>query len=375
MLAQIQLRDTKLEEAILEAQKAKENAESANQAKSEFLANMSHELRTPLSAIIGYSEILINNTGDGQGMNALPDIRKIHKAGSHLLFLIGDILDFAKIEAGKMKLNLEVFDVSSMIKDTVNLIQPLIETNANTLHIQYAKDLGSMYTDRLKVRQVLLNLLSNAAKFTQHGTITFEGAREEIPNSFEGENGQRDWIRFRVSDTGIGMTERQLGKLFQAFTQVDASTTRKFRGTGLGLAISKELCMMMDGEISVESEYGKGTTFTVRLPRRARTSKTDVWMKAENPEKSNGESHHEWQHPQDTILPSTATPSSADLTVLSDEQLASLRLAAKALDLEKTQTIIEQIRLQNEPLAETLTELVKAYRFDKIQTFINGSTE
>jgi signal transduction histidine kinase len=235
--------------------------EAASQHKSEFLANMSHELRTPLNAIIGYSEMLQEEAADLGEPAFVPDLRKINAAGKHLLALINDILDLSKIEAGKMDLYLETFDVGELIRDVQAIVAPLVEKNANALVVRADGDLGTMDADLMKVRQTLFNLLSNAAKFTERGTITLEARRETVDG--------RDWLECVVSDTGIGMTPEQLGRLFQAFSQADASTRHKYGGTGLGLAISRRFCQLMGGDVTVESEYGKGSTFAMRLPARA----------------------------------------------------------------------------------------------------------
>jgi len=241
-----------------EALDARDAAESANRTKSTFLANMSHELRTPMNAIIGYSEMLIEEAEDQELDDLTPDLHKIRAAGKHLLSLINDVLDLSKIEAGKMTVYLEEFKVAEMIDDVVSTIQPLVEKNNNTLIVKVAPDCGSIHADLTKVRQALFNLLSNSSKFTEKGSITVTVVRHQTK---EGER-----ISFAVSDTGIGMTQEQLGKLFQAFTQADATTTRKYGGTGLGLIISRKFCQMMGGDILVDSTYGEGTTFTIDLP-------------------------------------------------------------------------------------------------------------
>ncbi|AHF90040.1 histidine kinase [Opitutaceae bacterium TAV5] len=243
-----------------EATAARELAEEASRTKSAFLANMSHELRTPMNAIIGYSEMLIEDAGDTGNDDAIPDLRKIHTAGKHLLGLINDVLDISKIEAGKMTLYLEDADVHALVSEVAATIRPLVEQNRNTLVVECPPDLGSLHADITKVRQTLFNLLGNAAKFTHAGRITLAVARKRHQN--------RDWFTFRVADTGIGMTREQLGKLFQAFVQADASTTRKYGGTGLGLAISRKFCQLMGGDIAVASEPGQGTAFTATLPAR-----------------------------------------------------------------------------------------------------------
>ncbi|MCU1239866.1 MAG: response regulator [Candidatus Acidoferrum typicum] len=279
MLSEIQQRDTalrganeelksrtgELEKEILyrketqeELLKAKHTAEEASRAKSTFLANMSHELRTPLNAIIGYSEMLEEETRESGKSDSVQDLRKIQSAGKHLLSLINDVLDLSKIEAGKMGLHLENFDVAPLIDEMTHTLQPAAAKNGNTIHVHVANSLGAMHADVTKVRQILFNLLSNACKFTDHGTISVDVDESKV----EG----RDWIRFRVSDTGIGITAKQKENLFHEFSQADASIARKYGGTGLGLAITYRFVQLMKGRISVESEPGKGATFTVHLP-------------------------------------------------------------------------------------------------------------
>jgi signal transduction histidine kinase/FixJ family two-component response regulator len=279
MLSEIQHRDTALQRANDELKtrtrelegeiihrkqtqeellKAKHAAEDASRAKSAFLANMSHELRTPLNAIIGYSEMLEEETRDSGKLENQQDLRKIQSAGKHLLSLINDVLDLSKIEAGKMGLHLETFDVSLMVEEMVTTLQPAIAKNANNVQVRMADDIGMMRADATKVRQILFNLMSNACKFTDHGTISLDVSQ----SAMEGQ----EWIRFRVKDTGIGISAKQQEKLFQEFSQADATISRKYGGTGLGLAISHRFVQMMKGRIGVESQAGQGSTFTVYLP-------------------------------------------------------------------------------------------------------------
>jgi GAF domain-containing protein/DNA-binding response OmpR family regulator len=232
--------------------------EVADRHKSEFLANMSHELRTPLNAIIGYSEMLQEDAADLGAEQFTDDLKRINAAGKHLLELINAVLDLSKIEAGKMDLYLETFDIATLIRDIAAVIQPLAARNANQLEVVCPATTATMRADLTKVRQALFNLLSNACKFTDHGTVTLAVSRER--------SGDDDWLRFSVSDTGIGMTSEQLARLFEAFSQADAATTRKYGGTGLGLALSRRLCRMMGGDVTVESASGRGSTFTIRLP-------------------------------------------------------------------------------------------------------------
>ncbi len=248
---------TELRQQNLELEEARELSEVANRTKSQFLANMSHELRTPLNAIIGYSEILQEDAADNGQKQIVPDLRKIEGAGRHLLGLINDILDLSKVEAGKMDVFIEDVDISSLLDEVKSIITPLVAKNGNRLDLRIGDSLGNMRTDRTKVKQCLLNVLSNANKFTQDGLLTVEVLRLEKV---------RPTIQMTISDTGIGMSEEQLGRLFQAFSQADASTTKKFGGTGLGLAITRHFCRLLGGDISVVSRIGEGSTFTIVLP-------------------------------------------------------------------------------------------------------------
>lgn len=254
----------------------KQEAEAANRAKSVFLANMSHELRTPLNAIIGYSEIMLEDAEDLGYDSFVPDLSKIQTAGKHLLSIINDILDLSKVEAGKMELHTEPFDIGSLIDNVLSTIQPTIEKNFNVLEVKFEDNLGLIKADLTKVRQVILNLLSNAAKFTENGKITLtvrEATYEEKQEiQLDKEDGDRSidlesqYILISVADTGIGISSEHMENLFEPFTQADSSTTKKYGGTGLGLAISRHFCKMMGGDISVESDLGRGSVFTVKFP-------------------------------------------------------------------------------------------------------------
>jgi signal transduction histidine kinase len=219
---------------------------------------MSHELRTPLNAIILYSELLQEEAEDNPQQTSVGDLQRIRSAGHHLLALINDILDLSKIEAGKMTLSLERFDVSAMIAELLDTVGPLAQKNANALTVHCAEDLGTMSSDLMKTRQILLNLLSNAAKFTSGGTITLDVRRQG--------KGADSSVVFTVTDTGVGMTPEQTAKIFDPFTQADVTTTRKYGGTGLGLAIVSRFCRLMGGHVSVDSHPGRGSCFTIRLP-------------------------------------------------------------------------------------------------------------
>jgi signal transduction histidine kinase/CheY-like chemotaxis protein len=241
-----------------EIQEKGEQLAAASQHKSQFLANMSHELRTPLNAIIGVTEMLLEDAHDLKRDDEVEPLDRVLRAGRHLLALINDILDLSKIEAGKMDLHLESFAVAPLVEDVAKTIASLAEKNDNRLVVNCLPAIGSMRADQIRVRQALLNLASNANKFTEHGTVTIDGRRTA--------EGGRDWITIAITDTGIGMTPEQMGRLFQEFVQADASTTRKYGGTGLGLAISRRFCQTMGGDITVASEAGRGSTFTIRLP-------------------------------------------------------------------------------------------------------------
>lgn len=316
-----------------ELRRAKTAAEEASRSKSQFLANMSHELRTPLNAIIGYSELMREEAEDLELQSFIRDLKKIEMAGKHLLELINGVLDIAKIEAGKMETHCETFEVSAMLNDVAATISPVVEKNGNRFEVVAAPGLGQMHTDLTKVRQSLFNLLGNAGKFTNQGVIRL--AAERVTESGE------DWLQFRVSDTGVGMTPAQCAKVFEAFTQADASTTRKFGGTGLGLAITRQFCRMVGGEITVESEQGQGSTFTMRAP-------------AYLPGTAKPGAPEEIAHLEVT----SDLPSDRPLVLLIDDDLTVHDLVRRFLEKEGFRTVCAQTGLEGLELARALQPTV-----------------
>jgi len=304
---------TELRRRQEELEAARQEAVHASQVKSEFLANMSHELRTPLNAIIGYSQLLQEEAADTGEDAALPDLRKIEAAGKHLLGLINGILDLSKIEAGRMDLFIEALDVAALVEDVRLMVAPLAARNGNTLSIDCPAGIGAIRSDVTKLKQSLLNLLGNACKFTENGTVAVTVRR----------NGQ-GLVSFAVADTGIGMTEDQIGKLFQAFVQVDNSTTKRFGGTGLGLALTRSFVRMLGGEVTVSSRAGAGSTFTLLLP-------ADQAPPARAP--ANG------AEPGDGVAGTLAGPTAASRILVVDDDAAARQIIGAYLAREGYQVL------------------------------------
>jgi signal transduction histidine kinase/DNA-binding response OmpR family regulator len=273
MMLDLRASEAQIGQAMRALEDARDQSEQASIAKSQFLANMSHELRTPLNAIIGYTELLIEDLADSPSPDAVDDLQKIRRSAHHLLTLINDILDLSKIEAGRMEIDRHNFDIAVLVEEVVSTLRPMAQQKQNSIALNLEPHIGSMFSDSVKVQQLLLNLLSNACKFTSGGLISV-GLRSL------GEGGAST-VQLTISDTGIGMSETQLARIFEPFTQADASTTRKFGGTGLGLAITKRFVELMGGDISVSSEPGVGTTFSVLLPRTAGDGAADAELPQE----------------------------------------------------------------------------------------------
>jgi signal transduction histidine kinase len=246
------------EEQLTELNAKRRAAEEANKVKSAVLAHVSHELRTPLNAILGYTEMMLDSAEEAGDATLMTDLSHVRTASQHLLTLINSVLDISKIEAGKMSLESEPIEVNDLVDDVVGIVRPIVAKNGNTLALVVAPGIGAMVGDAMKLRQVLVNLLSNAAKFTSNGTVTLDVRRKRTADA--------DAVIFAVRDTGIGMTPEQVGRLFQPFEQATSDTSRQYGGSGLGLALSRRLCRLMRGDVTVESEPGIGSTFTVTLP-------------------------------------------------------------------------------------------------------------
>ena len=265
MLEEVKRREIDLNRAVSETIKARDAAEHASQTKSQFLANMSHELRTPLNAIIGYSEILQEENEGVIGAEGLEDLRRIQAAGNHLLGLINEILDLSKIEAGRVDLVHSDLDMAALVRFAVDTVSPIASANGNRIEVTIAPDLGQIRNDSVRLKQCLINLLSNAAKFTQDGVVMVNVSRQRN----ESGSADDDLLRIDVADTGIGIGDEEMAKLFQPFVQADASITRKFGGTGLGLSITRKLAQLMGGDITAQSMLGAGSTFTLTVSVRS----------------------------------------------------------------------------------------------------------
>lgn len=346
---------------------AKETAEAATRAKSDFLANMSHELRTPMNAIIGYSEMLMEEAEDLEQEEFIPDLKRIHGAGKHLLALINDILDLSKIEAGKMDLFLEKFNIEQMLDEINSTVDTLVKKKNNKFVLDYTNPLGDMYSDLTKVRQSLFNLISNAAKFTENGTVTLSVIRKTVDN--------QEWTEFRVSDTGIGIAEDKLGILFDEFTQADDSTTRNYGGTGLGLAITKRFCEMMRGKISVESKLGEGSTFIFYLPKDTSPPEETEDMSEELAEESESS-------PTESSQELSIVKTAANMVLVIDDDPNMQDMMTKFLKKEGYQVVTasngeEGIRLAKElhPSAITLDVLMPHMDGWKVLKLLKSDSE
>jgi adenylate cyclase len=244
-----------------EIQEKNRQLQMASENKSQFVSSMSHELRTPLNAIIGLTEMMVTNAARFGTEKAMEPLQRVNRAGTHLLGLINQVLDLSKIEAGKLELNPQTVKLAPLLEEVIGTARQLAEQNKNRLVVEAKEDLGALTVDPMRLRQILLNLLSNACKFTKEGEIKLRVRR--LRNA-------RDWIEMAVADSGVGMTPEQQAKLFEEFTQADRTTAQRFGGTGLGLAITRKLARMMGGDVTVTSEPGKGSVFTVRLPASVR---------------------------------------------------------------------------------------------------------
>ncbi|HLO48582.1 MAG TPA: urea ABC transporter substrate-binding protein [Kamptonema sp.] len=360
LLKAVEVRSRHLEQRSRELEIAAFAAESANRAKSTFLANMTHELRTPLNAILGYSELLQEDALELGDENFVDDLKSINIAGKQLLAIISDILDISKIEAGKMAVFLENFEVSDLIEEIVTTVQPLVAKNGNTLIINCDNNLGLMYADRSKLLQALLNLLSNAAKFTKKGKITLESKflLSEIPILETGESSNLEteaFIIFQVNDTGIGMTTEQISKLFEPFCQADDSTTRKYGGTGLGLTISRKFCQMMGGDIHVESVIGCGSTFTIKLPINVKTEKEVVAV----PESGQLALESEIYPVLEMSAPSSLLPNASLVLIIDDDphgrELISRCLIKEGFEIKVSTSGEEGLKLAKELHPDAIT--------------------